>query len=125
MTYQAEGAFVRARMKEKVEGEKPTKLFCSLEKHNSIQKYISKLNVEKDGKVVATTNQKDIETETLLYYKDLFGNKDKFLDETKIEEFLGEDIATLCPKISEKQKESMEGKITISELGCYLKKEQK
>ena len=29
------------------------------------------------------------------------------LEETEIEEFLGEDTAALCPKISEKQKASM------------------
>ena len=122
LAYQAEGAFVRTRMKEKVEGEKPTKLFCALEKHNSVQKYISKLNVVKNGSLITTTNQKEIEGETLTFYKDLFGNKDKFLDEIKIEDFLGEDIATICPKISEKQKTSMEGEISTSELGWYLKK---
>ena len=52
----------------------------------------------------------------------MYENKDAFLDETRIEEFLGEDIATMCPKISEEQKANMEGEITISELGSYLKK---
>ena len=48
---QTQGAFIRARTKYQVDGEKPTKLFCSMEKHNSVQKYIPKLNVEQDGLV--------------------------------------------------------------------------
>ena len=47
----------------------------------------------------------------------MYENKDAFLDETGIEEFLGEDKATLCPKISEEQKANMEGESTILELG--------
>ena len=47
-SYQAHGAYVRARAKYKCEGEKPTRLFCSLEKHNAVQKYIPKLVVEKE-----------------------------------------------------------------------------
>ena len=38
--YQAQGAFIRAKSRYKVEGERPTQLFCSLEKHNAVQKYI-------------------------------------------------------------------------------------
>ena len=30
----AQGAYIRARTKHKVDGERPTRLFCSLEKHN-------------------------------------------------------------------------------------------
>ena len=44
--YQAEGAYVRARAKYKVEGEAPTKFFCSLERHNAFQKYIPKLIID-------------------------------------------------------------------------------
>ena len=45
--FQAQGAFVRARAQYKNEGEKPTRLFCSLEKHNAVQKHIPKLFIEK------------------------------------------------------------------------------
>ena len=49
LAYQAQGAFVRARTKMQVEGEKPSKLFCSLERHNAVQKYIPNLNVQRNG----------------------------------------------------------------------------
>ena len=39
-SFEAQGAFVRAKTKYKIDGERPTKLFCSLEKHNGTQKYI-------------------------------------------------------------------------------------
>ena len=60
---QAQGAYVRARAKMKTEGEKPTRLFCSLEKFHSNQKHIPKLQVEKDGGIENTSDQKEIELE--------------------------------------------------------------
>ena len=69
-THQAYGAYVRARAKYKVEGEKPTKLFCSLEKHNSVQKYIPKLVIDKNGTSVTITDQKSIESRArIITYK--------------------------------------------------------
>ena len=38
-SYQAQGAYIRAKARYKIEGEKPSKLFCSLEKHNGMQKH--------------------------------------------------------------------------------------
>ena len=75
-SYQAQGAYVRARSRYKIEGEKPTRLFCSLEKHNAVQKHIPKLIVEKNGQQKEITDQKEIEDEILLYYNDLFSYKD-------------------------------------------------
>ena len=120
--YQAHGAFVRARAKYKCEGEKPTRLFCTLEKHNAVQKYIPKLQVEKEDKVEIITDQKDIEKETHKFYKDLFGNKDNFIDVNTIEDFLGAESASRCPKLTEIQKHKMEGKIELQELTNYVKK---
>ena len=121
-SYQAHGAYVRARAKYKCEGEKPTRLFCSLEKHNSVQKYIPKLHVEEEDKVTVVTDQKQIEKETHRFYKDLFENKDDIIDIRSIEEFLGDEYASSCPKLSETQKLKMEGKIELKELTNYLKK---
>ena len=47
--HKAQGAFIRVRAKYRIEGEKPTRLFCSLEKHNAMQKYIPQLKINKDG----------------------------------------------------------------------------
>merc|ERR1712208_133009 len=67
---QAKEAFVRARAQYKSEGEKPTRLFCSLEKHNAVQKHIPKLIVEKNEIKEEITEQKAIENELFKYYKD-------------------------------------------------------
>ena len=119
--YQAEGAFIRSRARYSIEGEKPSKLFCTLERHNAIQKYIPKLNVVRDGVDVSLTNQKDIEIEAHSFYKHLFDNKDEFLEDQTIEDFLGRDTANHCPKLSSSEKLSLEGKLTIEELTIYLK----
>ena len=44
----SEGAQCRARVKWFVEGEKPTKFFCNLEKSNALQKYIPQLLVKEN-----------------------------------------------------------------------------
>ena len=45
----AEGAFCRSRLEWQVEGERPSKLFCNLEKFNAVQKYIPELKVTKEN----------------------------------------------------------------------------
>ena len=70
--FQAQGAYIRARARHKLEGEKPSKLFCSLEKHNSIQKHIPRLVIEQNEQEVVINDQKNIETETFRYYRNLF-----------------------------------------------------
>ena len=46
----AEGAAVRSRAKYYIDGEKPTRLFCSLEQKNGAQKFIPSLKIEvKEG----------------------------------------------------------------------------
>ena len=118
--YQAQGAFVRARARYSVEGEKPSKLFCSLEKHNSVQKHISKLIVEKNNLKTEITEQKPIEDEIYDYYGDLFTEKPTEI--TAIENFLTPEMVESCPKISENQKVKMEGLLSLDELTKYLKK---
>ena len=63
--FQAQGAFIRARAKYKVEGEKPSRLFCALEKHNCDQKIIPKLIIESNGQKQELKDQKSIESEIL------------------------------------------------------------
>ena len=75
-SYQAQGAYIRAKARYRIEGEKPSKLFCALEKHNAIQKHIPKLIVEKNDIKTELTEQKAIEAEIHDYYSDLFSNKD-------------------------------------------------
>ena len=62
----------------KNEGEKPTRLFCSLEKHNAVQKHIPKLLIEKNEINEEITDQKAIENEIFEYYKNLFAENPPF-----------------------------------------------
>ena len=117
--FQAQGAFIRARARYQMEGEKPSKLFCSLEKHNATQKHISKLIVENNGHKNEVVEQKLIEQEIFNYYKDLFAEKN--VEDTEIETFLTPEIARTCPKLNENEKQRTEGLITVEELTRYLK----
>ena len=118
--YQAQGAFIRARAKYQVDGEKPSKLFCSLEKHNAVQKHIPQLKIVKDEKEIILTEQKSIENEIYRFYKDLFSEKKTEIPE--IEQFLSPGISNSCPKLTDHQKQKMEGIIRMDELTQYLKK---
>ena len=118
--YQAQGAFIRAKARYRIEGERPSKLFCSLEKHNGVQKHIPKLIVEKDGVKTELAEQKTVENEIFHYYKDLFSNKDSSGQE--ITGFLGGELTNSCPKITDIQKDKTKGIITVEELTKYLKK---
>ena len=122
--HQAQGAYVRARAKYKIDGEKPTRLFCSLEKHNAVQKYIPQLKIIKNEVEATITDQKQIELETLHYYKDLFSNKDQNITVDSIYEFLGPDAYQSCPKLSNNPDQITEtqGMISCDELTSYLKR---
>ena len=119
-TYQAQGAFVRARAQYKIEGEKPSKLFCALEKHNQVQKHIPQLKVERNNHEEVLTKQKEIEDEVFHFYRNLFSEKPTEIPEIGL--FLGPEISETCPKLSEVQKQSMEGLLTLDELTSYLKR---
>ena len=119
LTVQAEGAFIRARAQNMVDGEKPTKFFCALEKHNAVLKHIPNLMLEADGQNRLVTTQKEIEEAAFDYYRDLF--KEQHTHDMSIDDYLGVDTLSL-PKLSEQQKLQMEGLITEEELTRYLKK---
>ena len=85
-----------------MEGEKPSKLFCALEKHNGVQRYVPQLLVEKNNQEILITEQKSVENEIFLFYKNLFSNKDLAQSET-VESFLDTSCFNI-PKLSETQK---------------------
>ena len=120
-SYQASGAYVRARARYKIEGEKPTKLFCSLEKYNAVQRYIPQLIIQKGEEYETLTKQKEIEGEIYQFYKNLFScHDDDDSNNKKIDDFVLEEAET-CPKLSDLQKDSMEGLLTDAELTKYIK----
>ena len=91
---EAEGAAVRARAKYKLDGEKASRLFCSLEKYNGTQKYIPQLIVEENGLKKTLTTQPEVESEAMTFYTNLFSNHDQIITQD-IEQFLGPSAETL------------------------------
>ena len=79
------GAVIRARATNLLEGEKPTKYFCSLETHNYLSKIVPKLETS-DGKIL--TDQHEILKESENFYKKLYSNKDDTLSEINLREYL-------------------------------------
>ena len=98
---EAEGAFVRSRAQYKLEGEKPSKLFCSLEKHNGVQRYVPQVLVDQgNGHEALIKEQSKVEGEIFRFYKDLFSNKDDQIQSQSIETFLGR-CSQGIPKLSD------------------------
>ena len=77
------GAVIRSRATNLLEGEKPTKYFCSLETHNYLSKIIPKLETS-EGHIL--TDQKEILKEAESFYKNLYSNKDDPLSAINLKE---------------------------------------
>ena len=118
----SEGAQCRARVKWQVDGEKPSKYFCSLEKYNGLQKYIPQLKIKDDsGKDKIISDQKNIDNEIYKFYQNLYKSQESQVTILTIDEFLspGENNS---PKLSNEQAAKLEGKLTIEEATRYIKK---
>ena len=122
--YQAQGAYVRSRANHKVEGERPSRMFCALEKYNGTQKYVPQLIVSSENNIEKTIDdQKEIEAEILGFYKKLYECKDDLITIDSINDFIGPEIASNdIPKLKEDEKIGMEGKITLEEMSKCLKR---
>jgi exonuclease III len=108
------GHQIRAKATWIVEGEKPTKYFCNLEKQRAAVKTIYKLE-DDDGKV--TTEQKEILNIVSKFYQNLYQKQgscesNMFLD--FVEDFN-------CPKLSKQNSQNIEGKISLPEATTVLK----
>ena len=112
----------RNKVTDKIDGEKLSKYFCSLEKNFNAQKYISKLKVQRDGLEVEITDQDEIQDETKNYYADLYDNHDSLLT-NNISDFL--DINTESPKLTDEQSLELEKEISLEELAIVLKNTKK
>jgi exonuclease III len=95
---EAKGALIRARLNWQIDGEKPSRYFCNLEKFNSLQKYIPKLRVKDDNnKEIIVTKQKKVEGETRKFYANLYKSNERNISGT-IESFLGSENAKNAQK---------------------------
>ena len=109
------GGVIRSQATNLLEGEKPTKYFCSLETHNYLSKNIPRLETS-EGHIL--TDQKYILKEAESFYKKLYSNKDDPLSEINLKEYLKD---TNLPKLTDNESKLLEGDITMSELTKALK----
>ena len=132
---EAEGAAIRCRAKYQVDGEKPTRFFYNLEKSNAAQKFIPSLfvgeinpltgapvlNAHGKQKEKEVVTQKEVENEARNFYRKLYSCKDNEITINTVEEFLGPHVDA-CPKLTNAERESIEGELTMVELSNYLRK---
>ena len=106
------GIIIRARARWHEYGEKSTKYFLNLEKRNHVKKHMRKLNI--NGSF--TTDPFKILSEQQRFYEELYLCRNNDNDSSlKTESFL-KDLN--IPKLSEEEKLSCEGRITLEE--CTL-----
>ena len=114
-----QGVALRARVEWLQNGEKPSKYFCSLEKQNYIEKTIKRIKLD-CGKVVI--DQKNILMEVKKFYSILFSKKATVLDNLELGQYTqGKDFV----KLSKSNSESLEGELTLCEIGEALRKLKK
>ena len=119
---EAEGAECRARIKWQVEGEKPSKYFCSLEKYNALQKYIPELKVKNDkGQQVIVKDQKGVDSEIYKFYQNLYRTHESSVEIITINEFL-ENEDPKRPQLTESKALKLEGLLNVEEATAYIKK---
>ena len=119
---EAAGALIRSRIRWQLEGEKPSKYFCNLEKYNALQKYIPSLQIKDDRKKdVVITEQVQIESELKRFYGKLYESQESKNIRT-VEQYLREESLAKCPKISDLEASNLEGLISVQEATDYIKK---
>ncbi len=110
--YKLRGVMLRANAQSYEQGEKPSRYFCSLEKKKYVCKTINKLNM--NGNMIY--DPKVIIKEQKKYYENLYENKyPEILNEN---EFLH---INNIKQLTEEQKVSCEGQITLDEIKKVIK----
>ena len=106
-----EGILLRCKSRWITDGEKISKYFCNLEKRNYISKQMTKL-VDSNGLRLEDENK--IISEVTSFYKNLYSERDT--EDCNIQAMVKE-----LPKLSDTEKCSLEGEITLEEAGYALK----
>ena len=109
------GNMIRSRTQWIDEGERPTKYFCALENKNFLDKTIKRVCTDKNNII---TDQKNILVSLQNYYDELFKNRDAELKQLDIDDLFKNENIT---KLSDKEKNSIEGKLTLKEVASALK----
>ena len=100
------GYMVRAKAQYIDQGEKPTKFFCGLEKHNYSTKIMGQVEKE-DGSIIM--DQKGILEEAEYFYRSLYENKDDQLKTIDLEEYMKD---TNMTKLTNTEADKLEGLLT-------------
>ena len=112
-TKKLEGLMIRSRAIWVDQGEKVTKYFCNLENRNYVSKCMPNL-IKEDGST--TTSEKEVLNETKDFYEKLY--KARNVKDINLNQVLPQpDI----PKLSNDEKQSLEGPISIDEILKSLK----
>ena len=108
------GYIIRSKAQHIDQGEKPTKYFCGLEKHNYTSKIIGQIENE-DGSMIVEQNE--ILKETEIFYKNLYENKDDSLDTIDLNDLMKD---TEMPTLTNDEAEKIEGLLTYKEISEVL-----
>ena len=106
-----QGMIVRSKVNWLQHGEKPSKYFTKLESRNFVSKRMSFLEKE-NGDIIY--EQKEIMEETKIFYQNLYEKRD--VDTIDLVNFVHNQT-----KLSDDEKNVLEGKITFEEAGAALK----
>ena len=109
-----QGHVVRSRAQWLSEGEKPSKFFCSLEKHNYIEKTIKCIQLDNGTKL---TDQKEILNEIRNFYSSLFSQQTP-LSVAHLESILGK---YNIRKLTQAESDTLEGDLNLQEISFALK----
>ena len=109
------GSIILSRVKWNIDGEKQTKFFCGLEKSNTISKTVQKI-IKDDGSEI--TNQKQILEEIKTFYEILYTSNQSDFSDINFDGFISN---FEIPRLSVKESESIEGRITMTEASQTLK----
>ena len=117
--YKTKGAIIRSRVKWYNEGEKNSKYFLQMERRHYKRKNISSLK-RTDGSIL--NSDKEILEECVNFYGELFSSKMENTSHKKLKELSKEFFPVEnSVQLSEEQKESCEGPLTVDECLNALK----
>ena len=88
------------------QGERPTKYFCALEKHNYVSKIICSLELEDGTKI---TKQEEILKETKKFYENFYKSRDGTLEDIELDDYMKYSKMT---KLSNEKADDIEGILT-------------